>query len=87
MDGQNELWVRSDERQDWQGVFAIDGDSVILLANAEQYVRFDIFGEENEVDSESYKIDDEDVDEDAYEAFKDKLGDEVELAAERIQIQ
>ena len=53
MDGQNELWVRSDEGQDWQGVFAIDGDSVILLANAEKYVRFDIFGEENEVDSES----------------------------------
>ena len=37
--------------------------------------------------NQSYKIDDEDVDEDAYEAFKDKLGDEVEMAAERIQIQ
>ena len=126
-DGRNELWVRSDEGQDWQGVFAVDGDSVVLLADAdvcseldffenavgfssyispgrveeryvvldnsrisakaEKYVEFDIFGAENEVESESYTIDDEDVDEADYDAFKDKLGDEVEVTAEWIPIQ
>lgn len=35
-DGKSELWVRTDEEQAWQGVFAIDGDSVMLLAYADR---------------------------------------------------
>lgn len=35
-DGKSELWVRTDEEQAWQGVFAIDGDSVVLLAYADR---------------------------------------------------
>lgn len=31
-DGNPEVWVKGDEGQDYQGVFAIDGDNVILLA-------------------------------------------------------
>lgn len=34
-DGKSEVWVRGDEGQAWQGVFAIDGDSVVLLADAD----------------------------------------------------
>lgn len=34
-DGQDELWVRSDDGQDYQGVFAIVGDSLELLADAD----------------------------------------------------
>ena len=34
-DGKPEVWVRSDEGQDWQGVFALEGDSVMLLADAD----------------------------------------------------
>ena len=35
-DGKSELWVRTDEEQAWQGVFAIDGDGVVLLAYADR---------------------------------------------------
>ena len=35
-DGKSELWVRSEEEQSWQGVFAIDGDSVVFLAYADR---------------------------------------------------
>jgi len=35
-DGKPELWVRSDEEQSWQGVFAIEGDSVVFLAYADR---------------------------------------------------
>lgn len=35
-DGKSELWVRSEEEQSWQGVFAIDGDSVTILAYADR---------------------------------------------------
>ena len=34
-DGHPEVWVRGDEGQDYQGVFAIAGDSAILLADAD----------------------------------------------------
>ena len=34
-DGLSEVWVRGDEGQDWQGVFSIEGDSVVLLAEAD----------------------------------------------------
>ena len=34
-DGLSEVWVRSDEGQDWQGVFSVEGDSVVLLADAD----------------------------------------------------
>ncbi len=35
-DGKSEVWVRSDEGQDWQGVFALVGDNgVELLADAD----------------------------------------------------
>lgn len=34
-DGLSEVWVRGDEGQDWQGVFSIEGDSVVLLADAD----------------------------------------------------
>ena len=34
-DGQSEVWLRGDDGQAWQGVFAIDGDSVVLLADAD----------------------------------------------------
>ena len=34
-DGKSELWVRSDEEQSWQGVYAICGDSVEVLAYAD----------------------------------------------------
>jgi len=34
-DGQPEVWVRGDEGQDYQGVFAIDGDTIVLLADAD----------------------------------------------------
>ena len=35
-DGKPELWVRTDEEQSWQGVYAICGDSVELLAYADR---------------------------------------------------
>jgi len=35
-DGKPELWVRSEEEQSWQGVFAINGDSVVFLAYADR---------------------------------------------------
>lgn len=34
-DGISEVWVRGDEGQDWQGVFSVIGDSVVLLADAD----------------------------------------------------
>ena len=35
-DGKHELWVKGDEGQDWQGVFALKDDgSVVLLADAD----------------------------------------------------
>ena len=35
-DGKQELWVKGDEGQDWQGVFALKDDgSVVLLADAD----------------------------------------------------
>lgn len=34
-DGLPEVWVRGDEGQDWQGVFSVEGDSVVLLADAD----------------------------------------------------
>ena len=34
-DGQPELWVRGDDGQDYQGVFAIQDDSLIALAEAD----------------------------------------------------
>lgn len=35
-DGKSELWVRSEEEQSWQGVFAIEDDSVVFLAYADR---------------------------------------------------
>ena len=34
-DGHQELWVRGDDGQDYQGVFALHGDSLIALAEAD----------------------------------------------------
>ena len=51
-DGQDELWVRGDDGQDYQGVFAIVGDSAVLLADAD--VRSDIVLYKNAVGYRGY---------------------------------
>ncbi|MBO4810737.1 MAG: hypothetical protein J5552_04145 [Prevotella sp.] len=51
-DGRPEVWVRGDEGQDYQGVFAIAGDSAILLADAD--VRSEIMLYKNAVGYDGY---------------------------------
>lgn len=49
-DGKHELWVRGEE--EWQGVFAIDGDSVVFLAYADRCC--DLYFFKNAVGYSSY---------------------------------
>ena len=51
-DGKPELWVRSVEEQSWQGVYAICGDSVEILAFADGCCDMDFF--KNAVGYRSY---------------------------------
>lgn len=51
-DGKPELWVRSVEEQSWQGVYAICGDSVELLAFADGCCKMSFF--KNAVGYSSY---------------------------------
>ena len=58
-----------------------------IVASADMNMKFNIFSEDQEVEYEGYSVNGEEVDEDTYNKFVQKLGDTVEVTPEWIPIE